>query len=446
MSNLRAVSLPLLAIAAIGMLASCSTKNVGVNDASIDTNLRTAMSAAGVSTLPSPPDHSDEMMALGQALFFDKELSGNRDISCATCHHTSEGTGDGLSLSFGTGGDGTGHLRNIGEGRDIVPRNAPPTFNRGHDAMPSMFWDSRVNGNSLTGFNSPAGDDLPDGFNHVLEVQAMFPVTSSTEMRGEAGENEVADAGEAGGNTAVWSALTTRLNNIPKYVEMFGDAFPGVNEFGFEHAAMAIGSFEGEAFHFANSPFDRYIAGDDDALTLAEKRGAQLFFGKARCSECHSGPTLSDFGHHNVASPQIGPGKNPDGADFGLFGETNNPADKFAFRTPPLRNVALTGPWMHDGAYMDLESVVSHMLACRESCVNYDVSQVRSEFQDVRNDQAYLDDMMLTLDDRVASPVELTGTEFASLMEFMNALTDPAAEDLSSLLPATVPSGLPVAD
>ena len=188
--------------------------------------------------LPSPSvayDFLDELdpnpikVKLGRLLFFDKILSGNKNISCATCHHPLSGTGDGLSLSVGEGGRGLGVTRDIGEGEDIiherVPRNAPPIFSLGVVAIDKMFHDGRVaiDESHPSGFLNPAGDDLPSGLENLLAVQAMFPVTSGTEMAGQPGENSVANAAALGDLKvqtecgAFWPSAFNRFQNISSY-------------------------------------------------------------------------------------------------------------------------------------------------------------------------------------------------------------------------------------
>jgi cytochrome c peroxidase len=147
--------------------------------------------------------NKDEVV-LGKSLFFDKILSGNQNVACSTCHHALTDTGDGLSLPIGEGGRGLGVTRDTGSGADAVvervPRNAPPVFNLGAKSFSLMFHDGRVSADAsqLSGFSSPAGDSLPVGLDNALAVQAMFPVTSATEMAGQAGENSVADAAAIG--------------------------------------------------------------------------------------------------------------------------------------------------------------------------------------------------------------------------------------------------------
>lgn len=128
-------------------------------------------------------------------------------------------------------------------------------------------------------------------------------------------------------------------------------------DLGFQHAANAIAAFESAAYTFLDSPFDQYLEHDNNNGALADdaKRGALLFYGSAGCANCHSGSLLTDQRHHNIGIPPVGPGKAPESPlDFGRARETGRVKDAYEFRTPPLRNVTLTGPWMHSGAYTTL--------------------------------------------------------------------------------------------
>ena len=249
----------------------------------------------------------------------------------------------------------------------------------------------------------------------------------------------------------IWDALMARLLEVPGYVELFQAAYPDVpvEELGFEHAANAIAAYEIAAFSFDDSPWDRYLAGDGEALSDEAKRGALLFYGEAGCSACHSGVLMTDQQYHNIGAPQLGPGKNDAmGMDYGRFLETNDPADKFAFRTPPLRNVTLTAPYMHNGAYTFLEDVVRHHLNPAEALNSYNPDQqLRGVFRETYHGDAATNVAVLaTLDSRVQSARELSDAEMMQLMAFLQALTSPSAVDLSHLIPDSVPSGLPVRD
>ena len=425
-------------------------------EADLDAQLQAALEEADITALDAGPQPSPEMVKLGEALFFDKEISGNRDISCATCHHPLLNSADGLSLPVGTGGIGLGPSRVIGSGREFIPRNAPEVFNRGAAEWHSMFWDSRVTGSPETGFTSPAGDQLPPGLDSVLAVQAMFPPTSRDEMRGNDGEvdvtgqpNELAMVPDDNFR-GIWDGLAGRLLSNPGYVAMFSAAYPDVptEDLGFEHAANAIAAYEIATFTFLDAPWDRYLAGEHTALSDDAKQGALLFYGKARCSECHSGNLFTDQLHHNLCIPQLGPGKGDEAPlDFGRARESKVATEQFAFRTPPLRNVAATGPWMHNGAYTTLEGAVSHHLDPQKALKSYDIAQVVPALQrTVQQDQQILAAMTVTLDPLLADPVSLSEQEVNQLLEFLHALTSPSLAELLNVVPESVPSGLPVSD
>ena len=421
-----------------------------------DAQLHKLMRAADIEPAVAGPAPAPAKVALGRALMFDKVLSGNRDTSCATCHHPLLHTGDALSVSIGTGGSGLGPARTLGDGRNLIPRNAPEVFNRGLAQWRTMFWDGRAGVDATGAFVSPAGADLPDGLDNVLAVQAMFPVTSADEMRGAPGDHDVFGAPNevavlaATDFPGIWAALTARLLAIPEYVDLFAAAYPGVpaESLGFQHAANAIAAFEIDAWTLLDSDWDRYVAGDDSSLSDGAKRGAVLFFGDAGCGECHRGVLLTDQEYHDVAVPQVGPGKGAEAPlDYGRGRVTADAADRWAFRTPPLRNVALTGPWMHDGAFTTLEGAVRHSLDPAGSLLSYDASQLAPALQGtVQDDPATIAAILASLDPAVAAPHRLSDAQVADIVAFLESLTDPAAGDLSRDVPAEVPSGLPVAD
>lgn len=411
--------------------------------------------------------------ALGKHLFYDKILSGNMNISCATCHHNYAFTADGLSLSLGEGAEGLGKLRRPLELSDPnhvherVPRNAPHIWNIGALEFSTMFWDGRVAADydykkGEFSFISPAGKDLLANLENAVAVQAMFPVTSGAEMAGQPGENGIADL--AGDLPAVWEALAARLRAVPEYVNQFGAAFDDVDsaeDITFAHAANAIAAFEMEVGRADNSPFDRYLRGHQGVLNERELSGFRLFYGKVNCASCHSGKFQTDHSFRAIAMPQIGPGKGDgDSAheDFGRFRVTGLAEDKFRFRVPSLRNVALTAPYGHSGAYDTLEAVVRHHLDPIASYESYDRSQVvlpsRSDLDALDflvMDSTDQDNQGKTASDRIKdanelSSISLTEEEISDLIAFLHALTDPGSVDLRSIAPMTVPSGLPVAD
>ena len=339
------------------------------------------------------PEHSEEKVQLGQMLFFDKILSGNKNISCASCHHPLTSTTDGLSLGIGEGGRGLSLARML-EGtsptsfdiRRRIPRNAPALFNLGHREFRVMFHDGRVqvDSRSPSGFSSPAGEQLPAGLESALAAQAMFPPTSNDEMAGIPGSNPVADAAKAGqfaGQNGVWELLAARVRAIPEYVGLFQNAFPSqvksASQITFVQIANAIAVFESETWRADRSPFDRFMEGDQDCMSKEARAGLDLFLGRGQWATCHSGRFQTDHRFHAIAMPQIGPGKG-DGEygnhDFGRERVTKNESDRYKFRTPSLRNVALTAPYGHCGAYPDLESVIRHHLDPGGSLVSYNAA------------------------------------------------------------------------
>ena len=424
--------------------------------ASLDAELRQSLGRSGVVPIGPTPLQAPALVDLGQALLFDKILSGNRDIACATCHNPVSHAADGLALSIGTGGSGLGSSRTLGPGRQFIPRNAPTLVNAGLGAF-YLFWDGRVSGLGFGAFQTPAGAALPPGLPSLLAAQAMFPVMSREEMRGVPGDrdrfgnpNELAALGDSD-FVSVWQAVMRRLLAIPEYVSKFTAAFPGTSTsaLGFQHAATAIAAFETQALTRTDSPFDRYLQHDDAALTVEQKRGALLFFGdKARCSSCHGGPLLGGQTFANAGVPQLGPGTGRGAPlDFGRGELSNQDFYKFAFRATPLRNVELTAPYMHDGAFPTLEAVLHHYNDVPRALREYDASQSQlppALQQMYHGDDATIAAVLTNLDFRLSQPLHLTDGEIGELVAFLKSLTDASAQDLTSLIPTRVPSGLPV--
>ncbi len=450
--------------------------------AQLDAQLQAIIGDHGLTPISAPPASSAEKIALGRMLFFDKELSGNRDVACATCHQPALGTSDALALSIGTGGTGVGAERRNGEKRSFVPRNAQELFNRGLPFWETMFWDARVAGTPEDGYVTPAGDYLPQGLESVLAAQAMFPVLFRDEMRGgfydiagyqiQPGEvlddenytpqpagwhdvdifgrpNELAVYPDSPDQfPAIWGAIMDRLLAIPAYQELFQAAYPDtpLEDLGFEHAANALAAFQASAFSLANSPWDNYLAGDTQALSLAAKQGALLFYGNAGCSACHSGALLTDQGFYNIGVPQFGPGRDEFAPlDYGRYHATGLEIDKFAFRTPTLRNVVVTGPWLHNGAYDSLADAIYHHTDPASALRSYDGSPLPEALRDsLQGSPATVEQILASLDPRLAGSSSITDGEMAQIIAFLEALTDPAVQELDALTPESVPSGLPV--
>lgn len=247
---------------------------------------------------PADNPMTTEKVALGAQLFFDKRLSKDNTVSCATCHDPAKGWSNGEDVATGVGGLKGG-------------RNSPTVINTAYQAF--QFWDGRM---------------------ETLEQQALGPIENPIEM------------------TMSLVDVTKRLNQIPGYKSQFKKVFN--TEVTSEGIAKAIAAFERTVLS-GDAPYDRFTAGDKKALSPAAERGRVLFFGAARCSSCHSGPNFTDNAFHN-----IGVGMEKKDPDLGRYVVSKLDGDKGSFKTPGLRDVARTGPFMHDGSLKTLEEVVEH--------------------------------------------------------------------------------------
>ena len=407
--------------------------------------VRQLTAGRGITRLPRPPRVRPALVRLGQMLAFDKELSGNRDISCMTCHLPTLGTSDARSLSIGQGATGVGSGR-VHPGGAFIPRNAPALFNL--HTLQSLFWDGRVSRDAAGAYHTPAGTLLTPQMTQTFEFGALsalplFPVVNRAEMRADAGNERAAMADNR--PAWVWSGLMVRLGRIREYRRLFERAYPGrrFEQMTFAHASNAIAGFMLAELSFGNSPWDRFLAGNDRALNTVQLTGAKNFM-TARCSICHNGPAFTDNQFHNVAVAQIGPGQG-DGAglhdDFGRMRETGNAAERYAFRTPPLRNVELTAPFGHDGAIVDLRAFIDHYSESDVKLRNFDVGQLEAALQGTL--LPTVEDILATRD-TLLNGVVIPAQAVDEVTEFMKALTDPAARNLRRLIPRRVPSGLPV--
>lgn len=424
------------------------------------------MTTAGIAAeLPDPITDADymattpESVALGQLLFYDPILSGSKTVACSTCHHPRFGTSDGLSLGLGDGASGLGPDRvsldeNLPEQR--IGRNAPAMFNLGATQFTHMFHAGRLEADPTKpgGIRTPLGQEMVEGFSGVLSAQAMFPVLSSDEMAGHYSESDVSQAVRLGmltGEGGAWDLIASRVEAVPAYREMFDEVIGG-QPIDFTDISNVIAEFIAFEWRTDNSPFDKHLRGIEP-LSGPELEGMELFYGKAGCSSCHSGKFQTDHSFHAIAMPQIGPGKverfETDTRDIGRFRVTGDPEDIYRFRTPSLRNVALTGPYGHDGAYATLEAVVRHHLDPVTSLFNYDVSQaILPKLESAtKSDTAVLADaseIAAIAEANELEPVALSEEEVDALLAFLNSLTDPVATEGRLGIPDSVPSGLVV--
>lgn len=236
---------------------------------------------------------------LGRLLFFDTRLSADDSIACASCHSPDKGFSDNLRVSLGIHGQ-------------LGARNAPTTLNRFSSSL--QFWDGRA---------------------ESLEAQAKGPLVNPLEM----GMPDLA-------------AVTRKIASIDGYRKRFQAVFAA--EVSIDGISKAIAAFE-RTMISGNSRWDQFNAGDLSALTIPERRGLAVFTGKGRCDQCHSGWNLTDEKFHNIG---IGWDKEP--VDVGRLAVTGKKRDNGSFKTPTLREISRTAPYMHDGRFGTLEEVVDY--------------------------------------------------------------------------------------
>lgn len=327
----------------------------------------------------SLPSDTPEKVKLGRLLFFDPLLSATQDVACATCHHPQHGWADGRPTPLGVHAEGLGPQRRLVRDALFLPltRNTPTVLNSAFNGIESgktfdparspMFWDSRVLG---------------------LENQALAPLRTREEMRGEA----CADADAL-------SAMVERLKTVPEYRRLFGQ------EINASRMAEAIAAYERKLIA-ADSPFDRFMRGDKSALTAEQQHGMRVFQ-KAGCALCHNGPMFSDYKLHNI-------------------GLTDSSTNRQEFRTPTLRNLRHTAPYMHHGGSTTLDEVLL--------------------FYDRLMDQAAEtleggDADTLPPLDPLLRQMNMLPEDHAPIAAFLEALND---DSYDRSVPEHVPSGLPV--
>ncbi|WP_296424451.1 cytochrome c peroxidase [Yoonia sp.] len=417
-------------------------------------NLATAQPILPDDYIPTDVDQA----RIGQLLFYDKILSGNKNISCGTCHHHDHSGSDGLPLGIGEGGAGVGPDRTPGTGADRVrkriPRNAPSLWNLGHNSVRVLFHDGRLSRSDIygNGFDSPAEEWLPQGLDNLLAAQALFPIVAQFEMAGNPRENEIAGAIHNRIDTA-WPIIAKRVRIIPEYGQMFVQAFDHIEKPGdvsIVEIGNALGAFIAREWQSHDSPYDAWLTGTP--LPPDAERGRQLFFNN-RCASCHAGPLFTDQAFHALGLPAFGPGRtrafDPLPRDVGRMVKTNLLSDAYRFRTPSLRNVALTAPYGHNGAFATLQRMIRHhgdpvgsRAAWQPRMVALpDIPWLAASDFAIRADTREMARQVQALD---IQPIRLSDEEIADLVTFLHALTGETARDRPMGRPDTVPSGLPV--
>jgi cytochrome c peroxidase len=339
---------------------------------------------------PSNPSNPDKVN-LGRFLFFDPILSGNKDVACATCHQPEFNYAEFLQTSIGVNGMGRGSKRRFGMKNDIpfVKRNSQSILNTAFNGLKMgekydpdgapMFWDVRAKG---------------------LEQQSLEPIKTLEEMRGN-GYHE----------SKIVEEVLQRIKGIPVYNQLFAKAFAGevdpVNE---ANLAKAIAAYE-RTLIAPNTRFDQYMRGDNNALSLSEKDGLNIFL-TTGCAKCHSGPMFSDFQMHVLGVPDT---DNRMESDSGLNGN-------YAFRTPSLRNLRFTAPYMHSGKFTTLQQVLLF-------------------YEDIAGGKVLNPQVKAHQIDTLATRMDVKFKDISRMIEFLNTLND---DTFDKTIPTAVPSGLPV--
>lgn len=458
------------------LLTLTATITTAAADPDLDRELRILIERHGLTGNPAQgrqlPDISEPLAQLGMQLFFTKSLSGNQDSACVTCHHPLLGGGDGLALSVGVDaadpdllGPGRRHADSAEyyDGGPPVPRNAPTTFNLGLWDV-AMFHDGRVeslgktplaNGADGRGIVTPdSGYNVADPFAgpNLVAAQARFPVTSYEEMRGflfqfgrerddvrEHLAARLGDYGPAQGELDVCEWLTA-------FQQAFNSKAAATTLITYDNIALALGEYQRSQV-FVDTPWNRYVTSRDPALLSTEaKQGALLFYrpvaeGGADCVACHRGDFFTDEYFHILATPQIGRGKGGGeygDDDLGRYHVTKRNEDRYAFRTPTLLNVEVTGPYGHAGAYATLEGIIRHHLDPWQALEHYDLSQlepgIRTENLRANADQALHRLEAARAAGRSKLPVlKLSDQQVAQLVAFMQTLTDPCVKEPACL-------------
>jgi cytochrome c peroxidase len=490
----------LLALGAAGCLVSDSPDvDLDAYRGDLDQQLGDEIRRNNLHGDPSPDrpirDLGDPLVDLGMMLFYTKALSGQQDVSCASCHiNWTLGGGDGVALALGPFAENPDL---IGPGRTLTglgkpaPRNTLTMYNAMFwDA--SLLWDGRIESLGKTprmggadgfGISTPtfgSGRADPTAAASLLQTHLRFPMDNTPIMRGTFQPHMTIDdymeclAGRLGGYGVCGADLAT--NDWP---EQFCRAYQGFEnrELGgtwnldcdapidedtrrnlvtFDSITFALEQYE-QALWFVETPWKAYVQGDTSALDDSAKRGALLFYrptreGGANCVSCHSGDFFTDEKYHNIGMIQAGPGQGHGRArdeDWGRGAITGKIEDRYAFRTPTLLNVEVTGPFGHTGAYADLERVIRHHLDPEQALASYELGQVPIPTANMDHIQRTTWEAIEHLyNNPQGYPfVELTDEQVQDLVAFMHALTDPCVESAACLADYDpVNTGLPDPD
>lgn len=431
-----------------------------------------------------------ELADLGRNLFFDPIMALRGDNSCAGCHAPQFGFADSQSIAIGIMNNNIVGLNRQG------PRNqrrSPTLLNSAF--FPALMWNARFFAptddpfDNTLGFVFPPPEGIvrfPPGdpnFRHLLAAQGHLPQTELVEMTGFAGTAGAEDIhpslypfddgigipipgpdGSGFRNEPIRNRVLEDLNDNQAYLKLFGRVFDEVrrgNPIVFAMVGAAIAEFE-FSLTFADAPLDQFARGDRRAMTASEKRGAILFFGTANCVGCHrvsgyANEMFSDFLNHRLGVPQIAPSfglgagnvrfDGPHGdEDFGGEQISGDRADRYKFRTSPLRNIALQPTFFHNGCFTRLEDAIRHHLDAAASTRDYDPDRAGLAV-DLHLSKAPAAHVLKDLDPLIAKPLKLKPDEFAELVQFVRTgLLDPRCtpDRLLNLVPRELLSGRPL--
>ena len=461
------------------------------HDGALDQRLRRVLREAGftgnveaslVERLGRPLD--PDKVSLGRFLFFDTILGLHDDNSCSGCHSPAFGFGDSQPMAMGVDNNGI-----VGPHRATArnQRRSPLVVNT--EFYPALMWTARfvaVSGDPFDnsqGFQFPPPESLVTTTQTLLQAQGSLPSTELVEMAGFTGitenpgpfgpEFQQFDNGQGEPlprpddtgfhNFPIQDRVDARLNDIPAYRALFGRAFghdrplpPG--GITIDMRRVAIAEFQ-MSLPGADAPLDRYARGDDHALTEQEKRGALLFFGRAGCVACHAvggeaNEMFSDFRVHRIAGPQVfpqfgvglgnvhfdGPGHDE---DFGIEQTSGDAAQRYMFRTAPLRNLAVAPAFFHNGAFGSIAAAIRHHLDDEASARGYDP---RANHLPADLAVGPIEPVLAAgIDPLLAEPKHLSHVQFESLVAFVtNALLDERVLEFCEEIPRRVPSGRPM--
>src|SRR5262245_45676262 len=455
--------------------------------ASLDEQLRQVVTDHGLRPHPRPLTDRLEGDAravararadLGRLLFFDPLLSGVKQTSCATCHSAEFEFDDGRNIARGpfsgmhadmsqifcreapTRGE-DGNLAGPDRRSPLNQRNTPTAINTA--LFPSLMWNGRfhfadASSTDINQLDVSRGFSLPEPegtmfTRSLLTAQAHIPVTEAVEMTGDAPNFGRPFPPPEIRNDQVRSMVAQRVSGVAAYRDLFTDAYaegsqitdgdPVVaqgDDVPYLAIADAIAYFEELDLVMTDAPWDDYLAGDDRALSDDAKRGALLFYAQGRCASCHGGDLFSDFKSYNIGVPQVGPGTGQndladpayaglDTWDFGLEELTGERTDRFKFRTPPLRGVALTAPYMHSGQFATLEDAIRAQVDPLTVYRDYEMTQIEADMQQrqgVKPCGAVFDTANpVAIGPGTAIVPQLSEEEIGLVIEFLKTLTDP---------------------